>query len=166
MQIRHETEVAGTRVLVVVGDLTQQPVDAIVNAANRELQHGGGVAAAIARAAGPGLQQESDAWVAEHGALKRGQAAVTSAGALHARHVVHTAGPIHDPTSDDNEPALRAAVCGALDAAADVGARSLAFPAISAGIYGYPPDEATDDPPIAFEGPVERGDEVPLGPRA
>lgn len=143
MEILHEAEVAGTRVLVVVGDLTRQPVDAIVNAANRELRHGGGVAAAIARAAGPSLQRESDAWVAEHGPLGRGQAAVTSGGDLPARYVVHTAGPIHDPASDDNEPALRAAVRGALDAATQAGASSLAFPAISAGIYGYPPDEAT-----------------------
>jgi O-acetyl-ADP-ribose deacetylase len=135
--------VDGTRIRTLTGDLTQQDVDAIVNAANVHLQHGGGVAAAIARTAGPGFQRESDAWVAEHGPLRDGVAAVTSAGSLPCRHVIHVAGPVHDPGRDDNAARLRAAVVAALDAAAEAGARSLAFPAISAGIYGYPLPEAT-----------------------
>jgi O-acetyl-ADP-ribose deacetylase (regulator of RNase III) len=137
-----ETTVDGTRVTVVVGDLTRQDVDAIVNAANRHLRHGGGVAGAIAIAAGPAVQRESDAWVAEHGPLDEGGAAVTTAGDLPARHVVHVAGPVWDASRDD-EPALRAAVRGALGAAVDAGARTVALPAISSGIYGYPPDDAT-----------------------
>jgi O-acetyl-ADP-ribose deacetylase len=138
-----EHTVEGTRIRALTGDLTQQDVDAIVNAANVHLQHGGGVAAAIARAAGPGFQQESDDWVAEHGALRDGVAAVTSAGSLPCRHVVHVAGPVHDPARDDNADRLRAAVVAALDAAAEGGDRSVAFPAISAGIYGYPLPDAT-----------------------
>lgn len=137
-----ETTAGGTRVTVVVGDLTRQDVDAIVNAANRHLRHGGGVAGAIARAAGPTVQRESDAWVAEHGPLGEGDAAVTAAGALRARHVVHVAGPVWEADRDD-EPALRAAVRGALAAAVEAGARTVALPAISSGIYGYPPDDAT-----------------------
>jgi O-acetyl-ADP-ribose deacetylase len=138
-----ETAVGDTRIVALTGDLTRQEVDAIVNAANAHLQHGGGVAAAIARAAGPVLQRESDAWVAEHGPLRDGLAAVTSAGRLPCRFVVHVAGPVHDPGREDNADRLGTAVVAALDAAAEHGARSLAFPAISAGIYGYPLDEAT-----------------------
>lgn len=141
--VHHETSIEGTRVVAVVGDLTAADVDAIVNAANVHLEHGGGVAGAIARAGGPEIQAESHAWVDEHGPLQEGQAAVTTAGRLPARRVVHVAGPVYDAGSDRNEPHLRAAVRGALDAAADEGLGSLAFPAISAGIYGYPPDDAT-----------------------
>jgi O-acetyl-ADP-ribose deacetylase len=139
-----EVEVAGTTLRALTGDLAQQEVDAIVNAANVLLQHGGGVAAAIARAAGPGLQRESDAWVAEHGPLQDGSAAVTSAGELPCRLVVHVAGPIHDPGREDNAARLRSAAVAALDAGHEQGARSMAFPAISAGIYGYPLAEATE----------------------
>ena len=136
-------EVAGSEVVAATGDITAAEVGAIVNAANRHLQHGGGVAAAIAVAGGPRIQEESDAWVAEHGPLDDGVAAVTTGGDLPADHVVHVAGPVHDPDRDDNESRLRAAVRAALDAAEEVSAGSVAFPAISAGIYGYPLAEAT-----------------------
>ncbi len=129
-------------VSVVIGDLTRQSVDVIVNAANTHLQHGGGVAAAISRAGGSVVQRESNTWVADHGPLKSGTAAVTSAGAMPARHVVHVAGPIYRE-GQDNEGLLRAAVGAALDAAHGIGARTVAFPAISAGIYGYPVPAAT-----------------------
>jgi O-acetyl-ADP-ribose deacetylase len=141
--VAEELEAGGTLLRVVTGDITAQPVDAIVNAANVHLRHGGGVAAAIARAAGPVLQRESDEWVAAHGPLRDGEAAVTSGGALPCRVVVHVAGPVHDPDRDDNADRLRAAVVAALEAAREHDARSVAFPAISAGIYGYPLDEAT-----------------------
>ncbi len=133
---------ASARVDVVVGDLTKQDVDAIVNAANVGLQHGGGVAAAIVRAGGAVIQTESDAWVAQHGPLQVGGAAVTTAGSMPSRHVIHVAGPIYS-TGQDNAGMLRAAVAGALGAAGEIGARSVALPAISAGIYGYPVAEAT-----------------------
>jgi O-acetyl-ADP-ribose deacetylase len=138
-----EREVAGTVVRVRTADITGQAVDAVVNAANASLQHAGGVAAAIARAAGPALQRASDAWVAEHGPLRDGTAAVTTAGALPCRMVIHVAGPVHDPRRTDNADRLRAATVAALDAGLEHEARSIAFPAISAGIYGYPLDEAT-----------------------
>ncbi len=131
-----------TYVSVVQGDITQQHVDAIVNAANEHLAHGGGVAAAIVRAGGRVIQDESDDWVRRHGPLRPGQAAVTTGGALHARWVVHVVGPRYRETQD-NEGLLRQAVTAALDAAAEVGATSVALPAISAGIFGYPRDEAT-----------------------
>lgn len=136
-------QIDGASVTVVQGDITTQDVDAVVNAANTRLQHGGGVAAAIARAGGPTVQRESDTWVEEHGELEPGLAAVTSGGEMPARWVIHVAGPVHEEGSDENEPLLRTAVRAALDAAEDVGASSMAFPAISAGVYGYPRDEAT-----------------------
>jgi O-acetyl-ADP-ribose deacetylase len=139
----HALEVDGTTIRTFTGDLTAERVDAIVNAANAHLQHGGGVAGAISRAAGPVVQRESDAWVAEHGPLGDDTAAVTGAGALPCRLVVHVAGPVHDAARDDNEARLRAAVTAALDAGHDQGARTMALPAISSGIYGYPLAEAT-----------------------
>lgn len=135
-------DVQGTNVAVVQGDLTKQPVDAVVNAANEHLRHGGGVAAAVVRAGGQVVQQESDAWVFEHGPVTTGRAAVTTAGSMPARWVVHTVGPRYDE-GQDNEGLLRAAVAAALDAAERIGARSVAFPAISAGIFGYPRAAAT-----------------------
>jgi glutamate racemase len=131
-----------TRVLAVVADLTKQEVDVVVNAANTNLQHGGGVAAALARAGGPIVQRESDAWVDRHGPLTGGGAAVTSAGSMPAGNIIHVAGPIYRQ-GQDNETLLRAAVSDALAAAQEIRAASIALPAISAGVYGYPPTEAT-----------------------
>jgi len=126
---------------VVEGDITVQDVDVIVNAANAQLAHGGGVAAAIARAGGPSVDEASRAWVAEHGPVPRGGAAVTTAGDMAARHIVHVVGPIYRGVPED-EIELTEAVRAALDASERLGAASIALPAISAGIYGYPPDEA------------------------
>lgn len=130
-----------TYVSAVQGDITRQQVDAVVNAANEFLAHGGGVAAAIVRAGGRVIQDESEAWVRRHGPLQPGDAAVTTGGALHARWVIHVVGPRYRE-GQDNEGLLRQAVIAALDAARRVGARSVAMPAISAGIFGYPRDEA------------------------
>jgi O-acetyl-ADP-ribose deacetylase len=135
------SEVGGGRLAVVVGDLTAQAVDVVVNAANEHLAHGGGVAAALARAGGPEVQRESDAWVAAHGPVQPGGAAVTTAGAMPARWIVHVVGPRHR-RRQDNEGLLRQAVVAALDAARELGAAGVALPAISAGIFGYPPPEA------------------------
>ncbi len=137
-----EHRVGDAVIRVVQGDLTAQDVDAVVNAANEHLAHGGGVAAAIVRAGGHSIQDESDRWIAEHGAVGRGEAAVTSAGTLPAQWVVHTVGPRYRE-GGDNEPLLADAVAAALAAGSGAGARSLAFPAISAGIFGYPRGEAT-----------------------
>jgi O-acetyl-ADP-ribose deacetylase len=128
-------------VVAMQGDLTAQQVDAVVNAANEHLRHGGGVAAALSRAGGPDVQAASDRWVDEHGPLRPGRAAVTTAGNLPARMLVHVAGPRYRD-GQDNEGLLRQAVRAALQAADDAGAASVALPAISAGIFGYPPQEA------------------------
>jgi len=133
--------VAGTRISTVCADLTRQEVDAVVNAANEHLQHGGGLAAALVRAGGWKIQEESNRWVAEHGPLSPGVAAVTGAGRMPAGCVVHVAGP-RFRAGQDNEGLLRSAVRAALDAATGRGCRTLAMPAISAGIFGYPVGEA------------------------
>jgi putative ATPase len=130
------------RVHVVRADITTLEVDALVNAANERLAHGGGVAAALSRAGGPAVQQESDAWVAEHGPLRHGGAAVTTAGDMPSDVIVHVVGPRYG-RDQDNAGMLADTVYAALDAAAEHGARSVALPAISAGIFGYPPREAT-----------------------
>lgn len=131
-----------TRITALQGDITTLDVDGIVNAANTYLQHGGGIALAISRAGGPIIQQASDEWTREHGPLESGIAAITPAGAMPARIVIHVAGPKFRD-GQDNEAMLRSAVAAALDAASERSCRSLALPAISAGIYGYPLDEAT-----------------------
>lgn len=135
-------EIDGTTIAVIGADLTAMKVDAIVNAANEHLSHGGGLAAAIARAGGPAIQRESDAWVEENGPLSPGTAAVTTAGEMPARFVIHVAGPRHRP-DQDNDGLLRTAVRAALSTAAGLDCSSVALPAISAGVFAYPMGEAT-----------------------
>lgn len=135
-------DIGGAVLRVVRDDITTLAVDAVVNAANERLAHGGGVAAALARAGGGAVQRESDAWVDEHGPLRPGTAAVTTAGRMPARMIVHVAGPRYR-AGQDNAALLEQAVRAALDAADDAGAASVALPAISSGIFGYPPADAT-----------------------
>jgi O-acetyl-ADP-ribose deacetylase len=127
----------------VRGDITEADVDVIVNAANPGLLGGGGVDGAIHRAAGPELLAECRAIVASLPGhrLPRGQAVATTAGRLPARWVVHTAGPIWS-ASRDHSAVLRSCYAESLRVADGLGARSVAFPAISAGIYGWPLDDA------------------------
>ncbi len=133
---------APAEIRVVTGDLTGQQVDAIVNAANEHLAHGGGVAAAIVRAGGPIVQRESTAWVRDHGPIGPDSAAVTTAGAMPAKHVIHVVGPRFRP-GQDNAGMLARAVVAALETAHAQQDRTIAIPAISAGIFGYPRHEAT-----------------------
>jgi O-acetyl-ADP-ribose deacetylase len=118
------------------GDLTQEAVDAIVNAANAQLEHGGGVAAAISQAGGPGIQAESSAWVIKHGAVRCDQPAVTAGHKLPARFVIHAVGPVWGEGDEDRK--LAQAIEGSLRRAEELSLRSLAFPAISTGIFGFP----------------------------
>lgn len=131
--------VGGGRTLRLVhGDLTEEHVDAIVNAANAHLMHGGGVAGAIVRRGGRIIQDESEAWVRAHGPVSHERPAITGAGTLPARHVIHAVGPVWGQGDEDEK--LRAAVLGALGMAADRGLQSIALPAISTGIFGFPKD--------------------------
>jgi O-acetyl-ADP-ribose deacetylase (regulator of RNase III) len=122
------------------GDLTAEPLDAIVNAANSHLQHGGGVAGAIAHRGGPVIQEESIAWIAEHGPVSHAEPAFTSAGRLPCRYVIHAVGPVWGEGDEDAK--LASAVAGALRLAERLGLKSLALPAISTGIFGFPRERA------------------------
>jgi putative ATPase len=122
------------------GDLTKQSVDAIINAANAYLQHGGGVAAAIVRAGGPEIQTESNAWVRSHGSITHDAPAVTGAGALPCKYVIHVVGPIWGEGDEDSK--LSAAICSAMRTADQLGLTSLAIPPISTGIFGFPRQRA------------------------
>jgi O-acetyl-ADP-ribose deacetylase (regulator of RNase III) len=141
MEVLGERVVGTTRIAVARADITTLEVDAVVNAANEHLAHGGGVAAAIAQAGAPDVDAESRAWVRDHGPVGPGEAAVTSAGAMPARWVVHVVGPRYR-VGQDNAGLLAEAVTAALSSVASLGAASIALPAISAGIFGYPPDDA------------------------
>lgn len=131
---------AGQRLQIVQGDLTQERVEAIVNPANRMLQHGGGVAALIVRKGGAQIQAESDAWVREHGPVEHAEPAYTGAGALPCRYVIHAVGPVWGEGQEDAR--LAAAVTGSLRVAEKLGLTSLSMPAISTGIFGFPKDRA------------------------
>jgi len=123
---------------VVLGDLLKEPVDAIVNAANGHLAHGGGVAAAIARAAGAKLVAEGDALVRERGAVPVGEAVVTTAGNLPFKGVVHAVGP-HQGVGQEEEK-LAQAMRSAFLRAHERGWSSVSFPAVSSGIFAVPLD--------------------------
>jgi O-acetyl-ADP-ribose deacetylase (regulator of RNase III) len=131
------------RLWAVRGDLTEADVDVIVNAANPGLLGGGGVDGAIHAAGGPAILEECRMLKARlpGGRLPRGEAVATTAGRLPARWVVHTAGPIWS-ASQDRSAVLRSCYRSSLRVADELGARTVAFPAISAGIYGWPMDDA------------------------
>jgi O-acetyl-ADP-ribose deacetylase len=137
---------SGQRLEIVEGDITQERVDAIVNAANERLMHGGGVAAIIARKGGRTVDEQSRAWVREHGPVPHDQPAYTSGGNLPARFIIHAVGPVWGSSDEENErrcdAALRAAIHGSLYLAEELHLTSIAFPAISTGIFGFPKDRA------------------------
>ncbi len=130
----------GQTIQIVHGDLTAEATDAIVNAANAHLQHGAGVAGAIVRGGGPAIQKESNAWVRAHGPVQHAHPAWTSGGQLQARYVIHAVGPIWGDGDEDVK--LAAAVQGSLQVADELRLQSIAFPAISTGIFGFPQDRA------------------------
>ena len=134
----------GDRVIVQIGDITKESVDAIVNAANSMLMGGGGVDGAIHRAGGPEILaacKEIRRTQYPDG-LPTGQAVITTGGKLPARHVIHTVGPIYGRGGPDKADLLAACYTNSLRLAADHKLKSVAFPAISTGVYGYPLDEA------------------------
>jgi len=129
-----EKPVNGVTVRLISADLTERDVDAIVNAANDRLQHGGGVAGAIVRKGGRIIQEESD----RIGFAAVGTAVITTGGRLKARHVIHTVGPRMGEGDEDDK--LRRAMNSVLKLAMENGLSSISVPAISAGIFGFPKD--------------------------
>ncbi|WP_210478930.1 O-acetyl-ADP-ribose deacetylase [Naasia sp. SYSU D00948] len=132
-----------TRIEAVRGDITREHVDAVVNAANSSLLGGGGVDGAIHRAGGPAILAECRELRRTRlpDGLPTGDAVATTAGRLPARWVIHTVGPVHS-TREDRSALLASCYRRSLEVARELGARSVAFPAVSAGVYGWPMDDA------------------------
>jgi O-acetyl-ADP-ribose deacetylase len=138
-----QTAPEGQAIRLVQGDLTLEAVDAIVNAANPHLQHGGGIAGAVVRRGGFSIQQESDEWIRKHGPVSHAEPAYTRAGSLPCRYVIHAVGPVWGQSSPEQADAdLRAAVSGSLHLASELNLASIALPAISTGIFGFPKQRA------------------------
>jgi O-acetyl-ADP-ribose deacetylase (regulator of RNase III) len=131
---------SGHTLQLIQGDITLAAVDGIVNPANQSLSHGGGLAGLISQKAGPDLQAESDAWIRENGPVSHQRPAYTGAGNLPYQHIIHAVGPVWG--SGDEKNKLYDAVKGSLHVADQLGLKSLALPAISTGIFGYPMDNA------------------------
>lgn len=131
---------AGQTLQLVQGDITAETTEAIVNAANAYLQHGAGVAGAILQRGGPAVQHESDEWVRIHGPVRAETPAWTTGGNLPCRYVIHAVGPVW---GSGNETArLAAAVSGCLRVADELRLSSLALPALSTGVFGFPKERA------------------------
>ena len=138
MEVITERRIRHTTLRLVQGDITGRDVDAIVNAANSHLQHGGSVAGAIVRKGGFVIQEESD----RVGFVPVGNAAITGAGTLAAKYVIHAVGPRMGEGDEDNK--LRNAVLSSLSLASGKGLRSISMPAISSGIFGFPKDRCAE----------------------
>ena len=147
-------ELHGGRVLIITGpaDITRENVDAIVNAANSSLMGGGGVDGAIHAAGGPAIKEDCKKIVAERGPLPQGQAVATTAGRLRARHVIHTVGPSWAGGHRNEPEKLASCHREAIRVADELQLASIAFPAISTGIFGYPVDRAA---PVALGAAAE-----------
>jgi O-acetyl-ADP-ribose deacetylase (regulator of RNase III) len=135
MEIIKDISINNVKIAIIKGDITESNVDAIVNAANSHLQHGGGVAGVISRKGGPVIQKESNAI----GYVPVGECAITSGGVLKARYVIHAVGPRMGEGDEENK--LRKAINNVLKLATSKGLKSIAIPAISAGIFGFPKDK-------------------------
>ncbi|NQT24213.1 macro domain-containing protein [candidate division KSB1 bacterium] len=135
--------VGQTWIELIQGDITELNTDAIVNAANSALQHGGGVAGAIVKKGGQSIQEESDLWVKVWGGeVNVGSCAITSAGNLPARYVIHAVGPRMGEGDEDEK--LQKATLSSLKMADNRNLHSITFPAISTGIFGYPIDRCAE----------------------
>lgn len=141
---RFETEIAGTRLVLLRGDITKQEVEAIVNAANPDLTPGGGVSGAIHRAGGSEVTEAAAKIRRDFGRLPTGEAVITPGGKLPAKFVIHTVGPIWRGGTQGEPELLAKAYRSCLSLAAQKGLKTLAFPSISTGAYGYPVEQAAE----------------------
>ena len=135
-----QVEVNGTTLVAAIGDIVRERSDAIVNAANSHLAHGGGVAGAISCAGGPEIDAVSRKYVKTHGSVKTGTVAVTGPGKIPVTYVIHAVGPIFR-SLDRDSPKLYSATYNSLVAAHNRQLQSISIPAISSGIFGFPKDE-------------------------
>jgi O-acetyl-ADP-ribose deacetylase (regulator of RNase III) len=133
-----EVKIGNSTLAIVEGDITKEATEAIVNAANSGLRGGGGVDGAIHRAGGPAIMEECR----KIGHCPTGQAVITTGGNLKAKYVIHTVGPVYSGGRRNEAGLLKSAYLESLKLASNKGIRSLSFPAISAGAYGYPLNEA------------------------
>lgn len=138
MKVISEIHINDKTLRLVQGDITERDTDAIVNAANTHLRHGGGVAGAIVRKGGDVIQEESD----KIGFVPVGSAAITGAGRLKAKYVIHAVGPRMGEGDEDNK--LKSAVNSVLRLASGKGMKSVSMPAISSGIFGFPKDRCAE----------------------
>lgn len=129
---------------VIRGDITKIEADAIVNAANKNLSGGGGVDGAIHQAGGPEIIKECREIIQQHGILKTGEAVATTAGKLKAKIVIHTPGPIWNGGGNGEVEKLSLCYANSLKLAADMGMKTITFPNISTGIYGFPKGKAAE----------------------
>lgn len=133
-----ERKIGNTRLSLVRGDITRQDTDAIVNAANSSLMGGGGVDGAIHRAGGPAILEECKQIVSRQGRLPTGEAVITTGGNLPARYVIHTVGPVWHGGQKGESDLLANAYRHSLELAVAKRLKSVSFPSISTGVYGYP----------------------------
>lgn len=133
-----------TKLSLIQGDITKQATDAIVNAANSSLMGGGGVDGAIHRAGGPAILEECRKIVDKQGRLPTGKAVITTGGDLKAGHVIHTVGPVWHGGSGGEPDLLASAYRESLALAVASGLKTISFPSISTGAYGYPVDSAAE----------------------
>lgn len=133
-----------SKLTLIQGDITRQATDAIVNAANSSLMGGGGVDGAIHRAGGPAILEECKEIVARQGRLPTGKAVITTGGDLKAKHVIHTVGPIWHGGDRGEADLLASAYKESLTLAVTSGLKTVSFPSISTGAYGYPVDSAAE----------------------
>ncbi len=150
-----------TTIELIQGDITKAEVDAIVNAANEKLIGGGGVDGAIRRAGGDAVTKECDTIRVRQGGCPTGKAVITTGGNLTAQFVIHTVGPIWQD-GDSGEPELLASCYKeSLALAAENNVKSIAFPSISTGVYGYPTEKAADVALQTIRDLAERDDTIP-----
>jgi O-acetyl-ADP-ribose deacetylase (regulator of RNase III) len=138
----NEVDLGRARLGLTQGDITKQGVDAIVNAANSGLMGGGGVDGAIHRAGGPAILEECRQIISRIGRLSAGKAVITTGGNLEAKYVIHTVGPVWHGGSSGESELLASAYGESLKLAAEHQLKTVAFPSISTGAYGYPVAEA------------------------
>ncbi len=137
-----ERNVRTAKIQIVRADITKEMTDSIVNAANSHLAHGGGVALSIVRAGGPEVNSESRSYVTAHGPVPTGEVAVTSGGNLPAKYIFHAVGPVWGEGDEDG--LLAEAFRNSLKKADELGLKSISFPAVSSGIYGFPKDRCAE----------------------